>query len=148
MNVKQVSIDEFNPVDEEPEYDEGADPATLGPDVLCGSGYCIAHEGFSVERTHARANKSLTVAWIHGGKTQRLLVESFAYLPFLDYSQVKKAGDQHQIVYEGIYIFNLNNQYAIQFSASRNFDIAIGDFLFKFKQPTIADRGVALYYMQ
>lgn len=61
---------------------------------------------------------------------------------------MKKPANQHPIVYEGIYIFNLNNQYAIQFAASRDFEIAIGDFLFKFKQPTIADRGVALYYMQ
>lgn len=148
IGVKQVNIEEFNPIDEEPEYDESADPASLGPDVLCGSGYCIAHEGFSVERKHTQANKSLTVAWIHERQTQRLLVESFAYLPFLDYSQVKKTADQHPIVYEGIYIFNLNNQYAIQFSASRDFEIAIGEFLFKFKQPTIADRGAALYYMQ
>ena len=84
--MKQINVNEFNPADDEPDYDPAADPATLGPEILSGSGFCIAHEGLRVDRARPRANRSLTVAWIHDGKAERLLVESFAYLPFLDYS--------------------------------------------------------------
>ncbi|CAL6049624.1 Conserved_hypothetical protein [Hexamita inflata] len=146
--VKQKNIEEFHPIDNESEFDIEQPVENVAQSILTSSAYVFKKLNLDVKRKKHRPSKLLTVTHIYNGSVERLCLESFVMLPFFDFDNPQpQITNQREIVYKGIYIFNLNNHYAIQFSASHDFKFATQEFKLVFQTPKIKDRALAMYFL-
>jgi len=97
-SVHRIAIADYSPIEHEPAVDDSVPLDQLPQAVLSQSGTVIRRLGLETRRRRPRPNKSLTCARVSAARPTRLLVETFAILPFLNFADSKQTQVSQKVV--------------------------------------------------